>query len=464
MKRILRLGESYAFAKNKPKQFKIRYTSLLAVLTTMCLCAVQQVSAQEAEPAATAVADIKPLQIGDTIPEALWNLPLRVVNHPECKKMITLNDYRGKLIILDFWATWCSSCIAAMPRIYQLGKEKAGDLIVIPVSSEPEKKVMSFLATNKTVRELGLFSVANDKSLRTVFPHKLIPHYAWISPTCDVVGITTSERVNAQNVEIVLKGRTDIPTKKEIDPTKPLFLADIIDMDSLIQYSVFTKGPYDGLPTGSRYRKTKGVVRGRSLSNASLLAMYRAVAIPLFEKKGDRFSPKRLILDVADATKLMPHETAYGGYSNLFNYELVVPIEESDSLYAYMLQDLNRYTGYRGRIEQRNVKCLVLTKIGDLNQLKTNGDKSTVRLFSAKKESMFVNNPLSIFVSRLNDNSKITLPVIDETDYTENVDLQLPFNTDLPSLRNALRQQNLDLVESNRQIDMFVIGDKHRSN
>jgi len=57
MKRILRLGDCYALAKHKLKQYKTRYISLLAVLTIMCLYAVKQVSAQVAEPAATAVTD-----------------------------------------------------------------------------------------------------------------------------------------------------------------------------------------------------------------------------------------------------------------------------------------------------------------------------------------------------------------------------------------------------------------------
>src|SRR5690606_538187 len=111
MKQKLRLGDRYALTKHKRKQTTIRYISLLAVLTSMCLYAVKQVSAQQAEPAATAVADIKPLQIGDTIPEYLWQLPLQVVNHPKGQETITLNKHRGKLIILDFWATWCVLCL-----------------------------------------------------------------------------------------------------------------------------------------------------------------------------------------------------------------------------------------------------------------------------------------------------------------------------------------------------------------
>src|SRR5690606_31131887 len=57
MKQNLRIGEGCAPTRSNLKQRYIRYISLLAVLTTMCLYAVKQASAQQAEPAATAVAD-----------------------------------------------------------------------------------------------------------------------------------------------------------------------------------------------------------------------------------------------------------------------------------------------------------------------------------------------------------------------------------------------------------------------
>src|SRR5690606_34739823 len=50
-------------------------------------------------------ADFRGLSIGDTIPDAVWNLPLWVVNHPDGKDTIKLDDYRNeKLLVLDFWA------------------------------------------------------------------------------------------------------------------------------------------------------------------------------------------------------------------------------------------------------------------------------------------------------------------------------------------------------------------------
>lgn len=79
---------------------------------------------------------IKPLQIVDTIPDELWHLPLQVVNHPDGKDTITLNDYRDeKLIILDFWASYCSPCIKSISKIDSILKDSdlASHSVLLPV-------------------------------------------------------------------------------------------------------------------------------------------------------------------------------------------------------------------------------------------------------------------------------------------------------------------------------------------
>lgn len=58
------------------------------------------------------VSNLEVLDIGDTIPKELWSLPLRVVNHPKGRDKISLAEYSDKkLIVLDFWSTYCAPCI-----------------------------------------------------------------------------------------------------------------------------------------------------------------------------------------------------------------------------------------------------------------------------------------------------------------------------------------------------------------
>lgn len=46
---------------------------------------------------------ITPLQVGDAVPDELWNMSIQVINELEGKKSIKLSDYRKKkLILLDF--------------------------------------------------------------------------------------------------------------------------------------------------------------------------------------------------------------------------------------------------------------------------------------------------------------------------------------------------------------------------
>ena len=53
---------------------------------------------------------------------------------------IKLSDYRGKVVILDFWATWCPPCRRGIPDLIDLQKTYKNKLAVIGISLDTDSK------------------------------------------------------------------------------------------------------------------------------------------------------------------------------------------------------------------------------------------------------------------------------------------------------------------------------------
>jgi thiol-disulfide isomerase/thioredoxin len=49
-------------------------------------------------------------------------------------KAVRLSDLRGKTVLLNFWATWCTTCEAEMPDMQQLAEENPDDFVVLAVN------------------------------------------------------------------------------------------------------------------------------------------------------------------------------------------------------------------------------------------------------------------------------------------------------------------------------------------
>ncbi len=94
----------------------------------------------------------------------------------------------GRVVLIDFWATWCGPCKEELPEIKKIAKEFAGQpLVIISVSwDSDETKWKDFITKN----EMTWFQYRDaDHKLTDRFGINAIPHYF----TIDSDGVLTSE-------------------------------------------------------------------------------------------------------------------------------------------------------------------------------------------------------------------------------------------------------------------------------
>ncbi len=67
----------------------------------------------------------KPAQIGTQAPDFTVT---------DSQKTVSLSQFRGKPVVLNFWATWCPPCVEEVPSIVAMQKQMGDKVIVLAVS------------------------------------------------------------------------------------------------------------------------------------------------------------------------------------------------------------------------------------------------------------------------------------------------------------------------------------------
>lgn len=77
------------------------------------------------------------LLVGCTSKSQQANTPADFTLQDMGGKKVTLSDYRGKVVLLEFWATWCPPCRASIPGLEKLHQSyKNKGLVVLAVSMD----------------------------------------------------------------------------------------------------------------------------------------------------------------------------------------------------------------------------------------------------------------------------------------------------------------------------------------
>jgi thiol-disulfide isomerase/thioredoxin len=117
-------------------------------------------------------------------------------------KRLSLDDLKGKVVLIDFWATWCGPCRQALPHMQEIARKFQGQpLVILSVSLDSnERKWKDFVAKNgmtwMNCRDGGF-----DGPMANLFGVHAIPH----TFTIDADGVLKDEEVGDAAIEGKLK-------------------------------------------------------------------------------------------------------------------------------------------------------------------------------------------------------------------------------------------------------------------
>jgi thiol-disulfide isomerase/thioredoxin len=422
---------------------------------------------------------ITPLAVGDTVPEITLK---HIINYKS--PSVKLSDFKGKLLILDFWATFCTPCVDALPTVNKLNKKFEGKAFILPVASvrnnDNESKVR---ATLEKINLPGLASVINGDILDDYFPHHIIPHEVWIDSNGKVIAITNGEEVNEENILNALSnaGLPKMQQKRDqlsFDAGKPLLVNGNAGADSAFLYrSILTKY-IDGIGGGERYYKGKERAGNfyMGFNTNMYMLFYRAFSgwLP------SNFNVRSTIIE-ADGKKYIMSadqyhkEVSWSEKSKWYNYNLILPKYVSDSIFfrKYMMEDLNRFFEYTGSIQKRVVPILVITQLkGQSAKFPLSRDTTAVHkvVREGGKVIRIENIAFDAFLDIFKQYPD-TPPIVNGTKYgKEHVDMDLGLkeglddawskSLDVPAVKAILNKYGLDIVEKTGPAEVLVLTKK----
>ena len=150
---------------------------------------------------ARAIAGINGPKIGD-VPPAL--VLTKTLQGPPAADL-SWEKLKGKVVVLEFWATWCAPCIRAIPHLNQLVDRFQGKPVVfISVSDENEGTVEGFLKVHPIKAWIGL---DDYDRLHKSFDVMGIPHVVIIGMDGHIAAVTDPFSLEPQHLEEVLAGK-----------------------------------------------------------------------------------------------------------------------------------------------------------------------------------------------------------------------------------------------------------------
>jgi thiol-disulfide isomerase/thioredoxin len=374
-------------------------------------------------------ANTQQLKPGDKIPEI--TIP-NLMNAAQTE--VTLQSLKGKVIILDFWATWCIPCVQAFPKLGKLQTKFGSDVQVIAVSNESPERVARFIK-NRPVSIWFAADTTATSSLRRSFPYISLPHVVIIDKAGIVRAITQGDELTEEVVAQVQRGLTPAVSFKE---------------EIVTNGNVFNK-----VPAGEAYFGIKGYQEGirasKSMDPNSITYTnmhFSTIFMDLYNLAYTRLRYE----NVDPAEQRASNETRYSVYIATTHSNRAKMVEE-------MKQKLQEELAYKSRIEKERDTVWILKRVGPSDTSFYKPANSTKSSGSNKSKLHTRNEPIGKATAKYIESfGLINGIVIDETGDQKMYDIAFEWEPEKEgALTDVLNKLGLQLERGIREYDILVI-------
>ncbi|EDP72803.1 thioredoxin family protein [Flavobacteriales bacterium ALC-1] len=349
---------------------------------------------------------------------------------------IPLQDLKGKVVILEFWATWCSPCIPAMKKLAALQNQFKDDLVVIAISSEKKERLLKFIENTKSP-----LRIVSDTLHTNIFKYDEIPHTIIIDKKGIVRAITDPTQITPKVIQDLISNGIINLEDKSISKNQEKDSSKVLKSISNLEYRIELKS-YDANKRGSSklIKNQEGITKGIQIRNSPLPKLYQY----LF----DIASPKRIVFSDSLSFADFPFKP-----KSLYNLTIETSENYKGDWKKIGVDFLSSHFNFNAHLITKKMDSYVLKNIK--NTIKESIENKQEVIFrgtsySGKKITM---ETLAKYIENFTN-----LPVLDKTNLNGYYDIKLDWQfEDIATLNEELSKYGLKYEKSEEELPVQVM-------
>ena len=334
---------------------------------------------------------------------------------------------RNKVVVLEFWATWCSPCIHAIPHLNQLAREfRDQGVVFLAVTDDDIDRLKPFLAEQPMDAIIG---IDTERRNWKAFAVPSIPHTVLIGKDGSIIGETLPENITPGVLQEALA------SKKPALPAKEGVPSDLEWDDHSIEWQ-------DGVAP-AMYAIVKPIKT--TTSGAWPRAGHiTADGVPL-----------EVLVQVAYQTDHYHIDWRMPKDDNMYRAAFRVPEKQTDRLLPYVQHTLADLFGIQARWATQERDVYVLGRIEGYAALpESRSEKELAQMMRGK--ITLRRQPVGKLCQFLTNSFGAV--VIDETGMEGRYDFDIPYQPgQLDVLSKGLHDIGLDAVKARRNIQILLV-------